>query len=220
VARRIDALRVTWAHPETGERLSIGVLRRESARFSFDRLPDYLRAKEAGFWTPELDEAAHLSSAFLFALFAQRIPSKSRPDFERMMLDWGVTDPDDRFEILAASGGRLKSDRIELFEERAADDPLTTPLRFRVAGVKHSDGWAYVKSGDTLELRTEPTNAQDSEATLVLLCDGRKLGYVPRPYASLFSKLLREGAPLQAKAVRELNIPGDEHRWVAEAWRA
>jgi HIRAN domain len=195
------------------------VLRREGARFYFDRLTDYARAKEAGFGTPELDQGEHLSSLFLFSIFAQRIPSKSRPDFDQMMQDWGVSDPDDRFEILAASGGRLKSDRIELCEERAIDDSLEILLRFRVAGVKYAERAAYVQPGDVLQLRAEPTNAQDTDATLVLLWDGRKLGYVPRPYVPLFSKLLREHAPIKAKAIRELNVPGDEHRWVVEAWR-
>lgn len=31
--------------------------------------------------------------------------------------------------------------------------------------------------------------------------------------------LLRAGVRLRARALRELNIPGDEHRWVAEAWQ-
>ena len=218
-ARRIDALRVVWLDPATGERVSIGVLRRGGGRYHFERLPDYERAHKAGFWAPELDASERESSPFLFAIFAQRIPSSTRPDFARMMQDWGVRDPDDRFEILAASGGRLKTDRLELFEERPMTDTLVTPLRFRVAGVKHGDGAAYVTAGDELELRPEPTNEYDADATLVLLRDGRKLGYVPRPYAPLFAKLLRDGLTLRARAVLELNIPGDEHRWVAEAWQ-
>lgn len=198
--------------------MSIGLLKAVEGQFVFERLPDFARAEAAGFWSPEL-QSERVSSPFLFALFAQRIPSKSRPDFHRMMADWGVRDVDDRFEILVASGGRLKSDRIELFEERSSEDPLFEPLRFRVAGVKHGDGAAHVKPGDELELRAEPTNEFDSDATMVLLLDGKKLGYVPRPYSPLFAKLLRTGALLKARAVRELNIPGDEHRWVAEAWR-
>jgi hypothetical protein len=209
---------VTWSHPDTGERISIGVLSAQGGRFAFDRLPDFERAAAAGFWAPEL-ENDHVSSRFLFGLFAQRIPSKSRPDFDRMMAAWGVRDPEDRFEILVASGGRLRSDRIELFEERGLDDQLIEPLRFRVAGVKHGDGAEHVKPGDELELRAEPSNEHDADATMVLLLDGKKLGYVPRPYAPLFAKLLREGAQLKACAIRELNVPGDEHRWVAEAWQ-
>lgn len=211
---------MTWSLPTSRERVSIGVLSFDGMRYRFERLPDYARAKDAGFWSPELEQAETLSSPFLFALFAQRIPSRTRPDFTRMMQEWGVDDPEDRFEILAASGGRLMTDQVELFEERLITDDLTRPLRFRVAGVQFGDGAAYVRAGDELELRAEPTNQQDGDATLVLLRDGRKLGYVPRPYAPLFARLLRDGVPLRARALRELNIPGDEHRWVAEAWQA
>jgi hypothetical protein len=210
---------VTWSHPGSRERISIGVLSFDGSDYRFERLPDYERAKDAGFWSPELERAETLSSRFLFALFAQRIPSRTRPDFTRMMQEWGVDDSEDRFEILAASGGRLKTDQIELFEERPITDDLTRPLRFRVAGVQFGDGAADVRAGDELELRLEPANEKDANATLVLLRDGRKLGYVPRPYAPLFARLLRDGVTLRAKALRELNIAGDEHRWVAVAWR-
>lgn len=215
----LRALRVTWSCPPSGKRVSIGILSFDGTRYRFERLPGYSEAKEAGFWSPELEQAETLSSPFLFALFAQRIPSSTRPDFDRMMREWGVENSHDRFEILAASGGRLKTDQVELFEERPITDTLTRPLRFRVAGVKYYDGMAHVRAGDELELRPEPTNEHDTDATMVLLRDGRKLGYVPAPYAPLFAKLLRDGATLRARAVRELNIPGDEHRWVAVAWQ-
>jgi hypothetical protein len=204
----LRALRVTWSLPTSGERVSIGILSFDGTRYHFKRLPGYARAKEAGFWSPELERDETLSSPFLFALFAQRIPSSTRPDFDRMMREWGVDNPDDRFEILAASGGRLKTDQVELFEERPITDTLTRPLRFRVAGVKYYDGAAHVRAGDELELRPEPTNEQDADATMVLLHNGRKLGYVPRPYAPLFARLLRGGVTLRARALRELNIPG------------
>lgn len=39
----------------------------------------------------------------LFKVFANRIPPKSRPDREEILLRWGVEDFDDVFEILAKS---------------------------------------------------------------------------------------------------------------------
>lgn len=55
-------------------------------------------------------------SESLFSTFAQRIPSKKRPDYSTLLKRWGLTDSATDFEILAASKGVLLTDCIELFD--------------------------------------------------------------------------------------------------------
>lgn len=66
---------------------------------------------------PDLDRVEPYSATYLFPTFSKRIPSKRRPDFQRMMEDWNVKDPDDPFEILAANKGKMMTDHITVAEE-------------------------------------------------------------------------------------------------------
>jgi HIRAN domain len=220
----IESLHVIWRGLEPGVgKTIIGRLARKAGSFCFwyaDHLP-----AEFGL-LPEFPdhrvEAAPYSSGHLFATFAQRVPSPRRPDFSKMLEAWGVQHADDQLEILARSGGIQLTDRIELAEYRSEDDDLSVPLDFRVAGTPYYPGAVsgQISVGDPIELRLEPGNVHDTDATLVLLRDGVKLGHVPRPYTSAFARLLRDGVVIEASAVRLLPVPDDGQRWVARAVRA
>lgn len=75
---------------------------------------------------------------------------------------------------------------------------------FSVAGFQYYDGpdlltdpLASMQPGDALDLRAEPENPYDAYA-VELYWQGRKLGYVPRSDNKHISRLLRQGARLQA----------------------
>lgn len=66
---------------------------------------------------------------------------------------------------------------------------------FHLAGFAYYDGLDVVeqlKLGTLLDLLAEPTNPYDSEA-VVILYQGKKLGYIPKHKNSLISRMLFYG---------------------------
>jgi hypothetical protein len=221
----IDRLLVIWGEPKAGNRQVIGHLARSgSGEFYFWYEDDLADAKARGFkLLPEFP--AHRSSAapymerYLFPLFAERIPALTRLDAAAMMQEWGVTHPDDQFEVLAKSGGIRATDRLELAEYRPPDDDLTRPLEFRIAGRRYIQDPAPLAVGDTVSLRPEPENPSDPKAVIVDN-KGRRAGYVPRQYTALIGRLLNRGDAFVTRVVRQLVVPEDVGKWVVAVSRA
>jgi hypothetical protein len=214
----IDRLWVVWGEPDDGTRRVVGELWRDASGYAFAYGHEIAKAKQKGFrLLAEFPEERELSSPFrssyLFATFAQRIPSPKRRDFDRIMQSWGVLQTDNALEVLARSGGIQMTDRIELLEPRSETDDLHTPLFVRIAGMKKHAGAAHIRAGEPLALEREPTNEFDTHATKIV-AGGEKAGYVPRPYSALVARLLDAGVKLEARAVRQLGDPADVGRWV------
>jgi hypothetical protein len=226
---KIDRLFVIWGAPSDGGRHVIGHLERDRAAgaFRFWYEPSLESAMSRGFTLlpvfPDHRTAADPYVArYLFATFADRIPSPHRADGPPMLTVWGVEDRDDQFEILAKSGGVRATDRMELAEFRSIDDDLRVPLEFRVAGAKYvaEDRRASLLPGAVLRLEREPTNPHDPFATIVATTsDGKRAGYVPRQYSAMISKLIETGVEISVTAMRELLLPDDAGRWVVRAVR-
>lgn len=226
----IDHLFVIWSAPSDGSRHVMGHLARQrmGSTFHFWYEDDLSAAIAKGFTLlPAFPEHRQIDAPYearyLFATFADRIPSAQRADAARMLASWGVEHPDDQFEVLAKSGGVRATDRVELAEYRAADDPLVEPLEFRVAGMKHvpPDSRGALVVGATLRFEREPSNPHDPFATIVArTTDGMRAGYVPRQYSAMIANLLDLGIALGGVAVRELVLPDDAPRWVVRASRA
>ena len=225
----IDRLFVIWGAPSDGGRHVVGHLTRDRSvgRFRFWYEPDLSAAKKHGFalfpsFPDPRVESAPYEARYLFATFADRIPSPQRADAAAMLASWGVAHSDDQFEILAKSGGLRATDRIELAEYRAPGDLLEHPLEFRVAGTKYvpTEIRAALAPGLELRLEREPKNQFDSAATIIATTsDGKRAGYVPRQYSAMISKLLDSGVPLIGVALRELIIPEDAGRWLVRVAR-
>jgi hypothetical protein len=225
----IDRLFVIWGAPSDGGRHVVGHLTRDrsAGRFRFWYEPDLSAAKKHGFalfpsFPEPRVESAPYEARYLFATFADRIPSPQRADAAAMLASWGVAHSDDQFEILAKSGGLRATDRIELAEYRAHDDQLATPLEFRVAGSKYvaADIRAALTAGAELRFEREPENQFDAAATIIATTsDGKRAGYVPRQYSALVAKLLDADVPLSGQALRELIIPEDAGRWLVRVSR-
>ena len=221
----IGHLFVLWREPVDGSRHVVGHLWRDRAdmAYCFAYVPDLSAVQALGF--SALPEFARRSdgqpyrSPYLFPTFARRVPSPHRPDYRATVDAWGVVDGDDALEILAKSGGVLLTDRIELAEYRGADDDLSTPLEFRVAGEKHRATTPVLAPGDRVQLKRQPDNVHDTCATFVLTLDGTPVGYVPRQYSALIAGLVDRGVTLAAVAVRRLMLPEEAGRWVVRVGR-
>jgi HIRAN domain len=225
LGRSVDRLWVVWGEPDDGTRRVIGQLWREPSGFAFAYVHgrDMDRAKQKGFrplaeFPEERDFSSPYRSSYLFVTFAQRIPSPKRRDFHQIMESWGVDHTDNPLEVLSRSGGIQMTDRIELLEKRSASDDLEEPLYIRIAGMKKHPGSEHILVGDLLALKREPTNEHDENATMIV-ANGEKAGYVPRPYGALVARLLDGGVCLEARAVRQLGDPADVGRWVVRVAR-
>jgi hypothetical protein len=223
VGASIDRLWVVWGEPDDGTRRVIGELWRDAAGYAFAYGHEIAKAKQKGFrlfaeFPVERQVSSPFRSNYLFATFAQRIPSPRRRDFERIMQSWGVVETDNALEVLARSGGIQMTDRIELVEPRSVTDDLDTPLIVRLAGMRKHAGAAHIRVGEPLEVQREPTNEFDTHATKIV-AGGEKAGYVPRPYSALIARLLDAGVKLEARAVRQLGDPADVGRWVISLTR-
>jgi hypothetical protein len=219
----IDRLVVIWRDPMQEARHPIGTLARAHGEIRFWYEQDLSAAFSKGFkllleFPEHRVEASPYLERYLFALFAERIPSQARPDARAMLASWGVERVDDQFEVLARSGGIRATDRIELAEYRSDDDELATPLEFRVASRRHLDDPAPLSIGDDVTLIREPTNDHDARATIIDRA-GRRAGYVPRPYVPMFARLLDAGVEVDARVIRQLLVPDDVGKWVVRATR-
>ena len=213
-----------WGEPEDGTRRVIGELWRDTAGFAFGYGHDLAKARAKGFrllaeFPDERGLTAPYRSTYLFATFAQRVPSPKRSDFHRVMQSWGVADSDNPLEVLARSGGIQMTDRVELAEHRLDADDLSEPLLVRIAGMTKHSGAVHIQVGDAVTLTREPHNAHDENATMIVAPGGEKAGYVPRQYSAMVAGLLDAGAQLEATAVRQLGVPADVGRWVVRIAR-
>jgi hypothetical protein len=213
----IDRLLVLWSRPDDGTRIPVGQLWREGGEYFFDFEPGAADAAAAGFILPAQFHAdLPWRSHYLFPLFAQRIPHPQRADRDATLRDWGVVHRDDPFEILARSGGIQMTDRLELAEFRASDDPMTEPLEFRIAGPRHA-GPRLPEVGLEVGFERDRENKFDPAAVRVVDLAGASLGFVPRHYSAMFARLLDSGARLDGEVVRQLVVP--ESKWVVRARR-
>jgi hypothetical protein len=78
-----------------------------------------------------------------------------------------------------------------------------------VAGVRYydfADGDLPLEPGSMLELRREPDNPHDERAIEVYMLSAEKLGYVPRRYNRLPTRLMDAGHGLRAR-LEQLSMP-------------
>lgn len=175
----------------------------------------------------DLEEVYH--SATLFPLFANRLLSKSRPEYEAW-LTWSGFDPQrppEPLALLSVTEGIRQTDALEVFP-----CPLPDPVdgkyrtRFFVHGLRHASPQAQARlatlhAGNVLSIELEDDNAHDPQAVAVWI-DGDerlRLGYVPRYLARDARTLARHvgadaidlrvvrinpGAPLQMRLLCSL----------------
>jgi len=221
-----DHLFTLWRDPGDGTRHVVGELWRDSQGYGFAYLDDLTQPVARGF--QELSEfpvrrgrAEPYRAEYLFPSFAQRIPDPRRTDRTQILSAWGVEHPDDPMEILARSGGVQLTDRIELAEYRAGHDTLERPLEFRVSGMRFQPDalQAALRPGAAISLLRDPTNRHDPHASLVLVHDETRVGYVPRQYSAMVARLLDAGVALDGVIVRKLLLPAETGRWVVRLVR-
>jgi hypothetical protein len=167
-------------------------------------------------------------SSELFPVFANRLLSKSRPEYEAY-LKWGGFDPDNPPEplsILGVTEGRRETDSIEMFPCPVPDNSGRYVNKFFLHGLRRMPVSALARidqleKGEELYLMPDVYNPADPQAVALRTAKGDRfmIGYVPRYFArdiwhllgtcSLDIRILVErvnkDAPLQQRLLCRMN---------------
>jgi hypothetical protein len=139
---------------------------------------------------PEMEELDVVyESDALFPIFANRLLSPSRPEYEAF-LTWGGFDPDnppDPIALLGVTEGMRATDSLEVFPCPLPDADGCFINKFFLHGVRWFSSAlpriATLKPGDSLGLMLDISNRHDPLAVAVRTCDVHDrfmIGYVPR----------------------------------------
>lgn len=146
----------------------------------------------------------------LFPLFANRLLSKKRPEYQDF-LHWLNTRPgeDDLLTLLAGTGGMQEADLLALFPCPYRGPDNMYRVRFFSHGLRYLLPEAILRihklsPGERLYLMPDPQNTHDSEAVGLRTDDPAALvGYCPRYFVGDFLLLLREAGTENTKVVVE-----------------
>lgn len=186
--REARTFRVIWQNMRTRQLVDVGWLEFTGREFAFGYTPDAEIDPDfepfAAF--PEL-RTTYRSTA-LFPLFADRVVSSARSDYDHLIAALGLTRAEATpVELLARSGGWTPHDTIQVVPEPVVSELGRAVLPFLVSGVRHVDEdhpdrvgelVAKLTRGQHLDLTNEPDNPSNPRAVL-LATAGRRVGWIP-----------------------------------------
>jgi hypothetical protein len=212
----MSTLYLAWRQPDQ-RWWPIGRLSYDGAEYVFAYTKGARAALAGGFRSlpsfPDLDETYY--SKDLFPLFANRLPPRTRPDYDDFV-EWldlrsGEQDP---IVMLARSGGQRETDMFEVFPPPLHDSGHNYKSAFFVHGLRHRGPEAEqaagrLAPGDPLVLQPDPHNPHDPKALRVLTTvTGIHLGFVPRYLCDDVHALqAASGSEGVAVRVRRINAP-------------
>lgn len=164
------------------------------------------------------DVKAVYESEELFPLFANRLLSPSRPEYEAF-LTWGSFDPaltPDPLVVLGVTQGLRQTDSFEVFPCPTWDEHGRYLSKFFLHGVRWMHPAAHARivllhPGEPLRLSLEVGNPADANAVQLQTTDrvGRlPIGYVPRHLANDVRELCAQCRPNSIEVAVERVNPG------------
>ena len=161
----------------------------------------------------EMDELERVyESDELFPLFANRLLSPSRQEYEAFLL-WGgfePKNPPDPIAILGVTEGIRQTDSIEVFPCVVPDLNGCYVNKFFMHGIRWMESSGMRRVGELIQeeqlvVAPEPHNLSDPNAVAVFTEDGTKIGYVPRYLAHDVGQLLSKCPGFVKLSVQRLN---------------
>lgn len=203
-------LLMTWQssdeHPSARVRRVIGEVVREGTdhKVVFRYLKgteDYAEAEKAGFkgFPAFHSEQPETRDGVLDSLI-RRLPPRNREDFREYLAKHGLSAPFELsdFALLGYTGARLPSDGFALVPEF---DPDARPCEYvmEVAGTRHvfKGSIDELRPGDPVSIELDVGNPVDADA-LVVVHEGRRIGYVNRALRHMIHVWLRSGSLVAA----------------------
>jgi hypothetical protein len=147
------------------------------------------------------DLEATYESDELFPIFANRLLSKSRPEYEAFLRWSGFdpADPPDPIAILGVTEGIRQTDQVEVFPCPMRDENGCYLNKFFLHGLRYMPDAAKarvfeLKEGEALFPMPDFCNPTDSNAVALRPAEGERfiIGYVPRYLAGDVWRLLSE----------------------------
>ncbi|GAB1542406.1 HIRAN domain-containing protein [Scytonema sp. NUACC21] len=153
------------------------------------------------------------TSTHLFPVFANRLMSRSRPDYSSF-IEWLniPNDNNDPIAILARSGGERETDTLAVFPCPEVDEQGQYHLYFFSHGLRHLPNSAIERinqfePGEELWLAHEFQNPYDSQALILNTKDHYIIGYCPRYLQAEIFELLRQNSNLEVRVERVNKSP-------------
>ena len=205
--------------PATGD----GAPRRSSSdtQFVFTYTEGALDAQREGRFSPlrafpEL--RAEYTSPEMFPLFANRMLSESRPEYERFV-EWTTVQQseNDPLALLARSGGERATDTLEVFPQPEKDAQGNYCVHFFAHGLRHRGDDAIeraksLKPGESLLLMHDFQNPVDPRAIALRTAEQERqdthlMGYLPRYLLDDVRRLIDEDEEVARVQVERVNQP-------------
>lgn len=206
---------LAWKDPISPNWFTIGRLTFDRGIYQFVYTQGVKEAEEKCTFTPllsfpRLNEV--YTSTYLFPVFANRVMSRSRPDYSSF-IQW-LNLPKDENEpmaILARSGGERVTDTFAVFPAPEVDEEGRYNLYFFLQYLRHLPSSAIaqierLEAGETLEIDREVQNYYDDRALISNTGDRCIVGYFPRYLLAEIFELLRHNVNLEVR-VERVNKP-------------
>jgi hypothetical protein len=193
----MNTLFVAWKQPDSGEWIPVAKLERRDERYLFSYTRGVHRAKNfQTFSRMDRLDVVYESSA-IFPLFANRLISKSRPEFHDYLRWLGLKNTeDDTLSMLALTGGIRGTDSIELFQPPSISDAREYEVEFFIRSLSHLskesiNHIAKLTSGERLFLMRDCQNNFDSSALAIRSGNPPVfIGFCPKYYTQDLGELL------------------------------
>jgi hypothetical protein len=221
-------LYVAWQDPDSRRILPVArVITSGSDGYEFAYIQAVDEARGHGFLPlltfPDLQKVYR--SRELMPLLQNRLLQNGRPDYVDYLSQLGLTpEVAEPFAVLARSGGRRATDKLELFSPPIKDARGRLVCTVLARGVRHMPGAeeaiARLEPGARLEVTVDPTNPFNPKA-MKLEHGHAVLGFLPDYLASELScdaselevivgKVNLPPAPVHHRLLLEVSLPGTD----------
>lgn len=208
---------MTWQDPRTRRILPVARILHIEDGYEFAYIRAVGTAEKLGFEPflafPSLDVVYRTTS--LPPLLSNRVMRPTRADYGRFLglIGLGLEEAEP-FSILARTGGRRTTDRIEVFAPpRRCGDRFVGV--FLARGVRHvpgaEDAISLLKAGDAISLEPEPANPANPNAHHLIGGDGKVVGFLPDYLANELERLGAAASDLDVSVVRANPPPSPVH---------
>jgi len=218
----MKTLFLAWQNHNTRTWYPVGRLTRDTRgyRFLYTRGVEAAK-KEGGFEAlpsfPDLGKA--YESEELFPLFANRVLSTSRPDYQTFVSWLGLSSEQgaDPLELLERSGGQRVTDSLEVFPVPRKVSPHEYYLWFFVHGLRHMTPESInranrLQTGERLLVAHDFQNPSDPNALILRTAelepgDMHLVGFCPRYlFADTFDSMVKDHR-LPEIVIEQVNLP-------------
>lgn len=183
----MKALYIAWQDPQTRQWHTVGKLSKQNDSYCFVYTQGAIASPRFKYLGRMHDLYQRYVSQELFPLFANRVLSRSRPEYPDYVR-WLAVDPaqqDDPMQLLARSGGKRATDELCVYPHPEANANGEIELFFLSHGLRYIDQSDLqcidrLKSGDRLSLRAEDDNEKDRFALRLETDEPVTVGYCPR----------------------------------------